>query len=898
MEHLRRAIDSVGRHEQAVAVGLGPHGLDQLILDEANQPTISNSGDVILSARCPDDALGALLLKLVTDSCAALGDGSKRLLLMVLAGLRQFLRSGLHPHAFQAALAAQVLQCVVPAAVLHVPLAPGHEGAAAEALHALISTHLGGKLGGPAASAHLAACLKDLVLMQLAAASRAGLSAAEALSSLASQPPLFRLPSSCPHLSRLLPGVLLGEGPLSGGMAAGAASELRSPIFLALSCPLDGEPLSCVSTAPTLLLPGGGSSGNCKDSNRDSSRHDTHDTPPTTNNNHNKGSSGRDNHDTPTTTHGGCGGGGGLAALQAAQLELLRQRVELLAERGVTLLLLAGRPPAGAVQLCQQYGICLVAGLDEQDLARACAASAASTSAAGGGGTAPLTRAGLAALRTAPLGRAVAARVVGMGPRRGLLLEFDQEAAMGQAACTLLLCGTTEVAVRQAARAVQRCLISLAAAVGSMARPRPRPHPHPRSGHPRLQPQPQQQEGDEEEEAGDEQQEEEEEVECLVFVAGGGGFEGLLEGQLRELEGVALRGRPARGEGGEEEPRGQEEEEEEDVGRAAAAEAAAVSQLVGSLRVLHAMAAAVPVALTGATPAAAAPVTTATTTTVAAVTTVAAAACGGDGGGGGGDGGGGSRGAGGLSGASLAAVRRGQREALLQVHALRQAQLHALSRGQVSRAGLVVPSAALSSAGHQGRGNPMRHLRSGEDAAAAAGDTAAAGVAAGGVAAAAGVLPSTATGTAAGTAPAAAAAAAGGCNSNSSSSRCSSSSSFAVCDAVSCGVVEAAAVVSSLWSAAVEVLGQVLRIDGAALSATRRPTGRQQLQGGLAAAGGLQLAGPAPVAVPRVRRGGGGRGGKRQRQGRQAVGAGGGLSTSDGSDGEEDEGDGSGDSDW
>ncbi|GLC50624.1 hypothetical protein PLESTB_000400600 [Pleodorina starrii] len=597
MAHLQRALASIARQEHAMSVGLGPHGLDQLLIDEANQPVITNSGDVILSSASPDDALGALILKLVADSCASLGDASKRVLLMVLSGLRQYLRSGLHPHTFQHDLAAQVLQCVVPSAVLHVPLPPGGPqpgDEAAEALHALIRTHLVGKAGGQAAEQRLADCLQELVLLQLRAAAAAGRTAAEALSSLRDGLPLARLPGAPPSQTRLLRGVVLGEGPLAG---PGVAGPLTSPTFIALSCPLDGEAITCVRQSA-----GGVDAPN----------------------------------------DGGGGGGGPAVAIrvvseaqrgevEAAAVELLRQRIAMLAERGVELLLLCHRPPPIATQLCHQYGITLVAGLDEQDAARACAA---------GGGGPPLSRSGLAALAAAPLGRAAAARVVGLGPRRAVLLEFGERQwqAAGEAACTLLLCGVSEVAVRQAARAVRRCLISLAAAVGSMdyddAAAAAAAAAAPAAGG----------------------------VECLVFVAGGGGFEGLLELQLRELMDVARRGPSGDNveEGGDKGGEGQEgvAETAAEVAEAAAAEAGSVSELVASLRILHAMAAAVPRALTGA--------------------------AGGGGGGVTGRGGGGQQ------------QLRAQREALLQVQQLRQCQAEVLRSNELVRCGLLVPSAALS----------------------------------------------------------------------------------------------------------------------------------------------------------------------------------------------------------
>ncbi len=188
------------------------------MLDEANQPMIASFGDVLLAqaggpgpssdgagglpALATPDALGLLILKLVLvsnawvlhlapsgcccaqqrgtcpvsraamvriasqDSCGTGGDGTKRLLLMVTAGLKEAVRLELTAHDFQAALASQVtlvaslkgphscrsdrgpasrrsqhpetcaatlcvrhlcrscqvLDCVVPYAVLHVPL--------------------------------------------------------------------------------------------------------------------------------------------------------------------------------------------------------------------------------------------------------------------------------------------------------------------------------------------------------------------------------------------------------------------------------------------------------------------------------------------------------------------------------------------------------------------------------------------------------------------------------------------------------------------------------------------------------------------------------------------------------------------------------------------------------
>ncbi|KXZ48393.1 hypothetical protein GPECTOR_28g800 [Gonium pectorale] len=690
MHWLERALASISQQELAVALSLGPHGLDHLVIDEANQPVIANSGDVILSATSPDDALGALLLRLATDSSASLGDATKRVLLMVTAGLRQFIRSGLHPLAFQSALAAQVLECVVPAAVLHVPLAPllgggGGGGAPAEqereqageatqALQALIATHLGGKVGGPAASHHIADVLREAVELQLRAAARAGVSAAEALAALRDAPPLARLTGPPPEASVLLPGVLLTEAPLNPGAAAACGLDRQvRPAFLALTCPLDGEALGCVPPA------GGDGDG--------------------------YGSG--DGHGVVVDSERG------RQAAARSAAELLRAKVAAMAARGVKLLLLCGR-----------------------------------------GG----------------------------------------------------------------------------------------------------------QEGAQEGEAGEGQ-------ECLVFVAGGGAFESLLELQLRELMDAAQRGVGPLPEVPASEEEEEEEEEEgvehgggEDGGRerggvwsaadlalAAAAEAPAKSQLLASLRVLHAMAAVVPLVLAGGGSAAA--------------------------------GGGGSGSGGGPSVASGPAWRA-QHEALTQVTALREAQGRALAADCVSCSGLVVPAAAYSfhrralpglrtglattdittatsAASPDGGTVPGVRCLGAADAAGSTADFAPSGrsaEAAAGIGAEATGGGGGRGGGGAGRGDLASTAAADG-GKRGSAYVCErpvlGGHAFVVADAVGAGVVEAAAVVASAWSAAVEVLVQVLRIDGAVLAASR-PTGRGA--GGSGAA--LRVAGPPAAAAPRARRGG------------------------------------------
>ncbi|GIL76498.1 hypothetical protein Vretimale_6027 [Volvox reticuliferus] len=507
----------------------------------------------------------------------------------------------------------------------------------------------------------------------------------------------------------------------------------HSPTFLALSCPLDGEAITCVSGGNAAI-----------------------------------------NDMTASPLGSAAGGGGGppvaiqvvseahRGEVEAAAAELLQQRVALLAERGVNLLLLCGRPPPAATQLCHQHGICLVAGLDEQDVARACAA---------GGAAAPLTRAGLRVLAEAQLGRASAARVVLLGTRRAILLEFTEQQwqAAGQAACTLLLCGVSDAAIKQSVREVRRCLISIAAAVGTMAQ-----HgidAHARSGA----------------EGGHGC------GECLVFVAGGGGFEGLLEFQLRELSDVAKKGLPT----SQTDEKVEEEEDLDDVelsnagvavaetGTAAeaavdgvedaAAEARAASELLASLRVLHAMAAVVPMALTGAS------------------------------------GGGGGRGT---------SQRRVRREALLQVHALRQSQAAVLQRGELVRCGLVVPSAAASFHGRALHGVSGEEALEGWEAPFLRG--------ADGQSKTSFIREQPAIG---------------------------GDGFVAVPNAVHYGVVEAAAVAVSAWNHAVDVVRQVIRIEGAPVAAVSG----SQLRGG--GDGGVQVtvAGPAAVKMPRARRGGGGR---------------------------------------
>ncbi|KAG2437886.1 hypothetical protein HXX76_005503 [Chlamydomonas incerta] len=808
MAHLGAALASLARVEHVVAETFGPHGPDQLLTDEANQATITNDGSVILSCAAPEDPLAALLLKLITDSCSATGDGCKRLLAMVLAGLRQFLRSGLHPLTFQAALAAQVLECVVPSAVLHVPLAPSYESEAAEAVRALIATHLGAKLGGAAAAAHLGQCLQELVLLQLEAAARAGISAAQALAGLSADPPLVRLPGAAPDQSRVMPGLVLREGPFGSGALPAMAALERGPVpFLALTCPLEGETIGIADTSSAKAAAGKMTSamaaGQAVAAEGDQQRQQ----PAVA---------------VLVTT---------AAEREQAQFELvaqLRRRLTAVASRGAKLLLLCGRPPDQAAQLCAEQGLVLVAGLEEQEVAQACAV----------GGTVPLARAGLAELAAAPMGWAAAARVIGLGGRRALLLEFDAAAsASAQVARSLLVCGPTEAAVRQSARGLTRCLVSLSAAVGTMARPPAQSAAHEAAGGgtPGRQ---QEDEGPEGEDADT--------VECLVFVAGGGGFEGLLELQLRELLAVATRGpdaaageeededEAAMGRGGEAAAAGQQAAavqlspaEAAAVGEAAAEEAASLSQLAGSLRVLHAMAAAVPLSLAG-----------------------------------------GRVGASGSGSEPTAINRRRQREALLQVHALRRAQAAALRHGLVSTGGLVVPAAAFS---HCGRALRRTRAEAGHPAAdrrpPGAADTSGPGD---GQVGRSGMPTGEGEGREEGGAGRASASARGAevAPAESGASRSGDRSGaggddggvqwrpllggydFAAADAVSHGVLEPAAVAAGLWSAAVEVLVQVLRIDGGALSAVRCSR-----SGG----GGprLQVAGAAPAAArARVRRGG------------------------------------------
>ncbi|GIL64082.1 hypothetical protein Vafri_18061 [Volvox africanus] len=200
------------------------------------------------------------------------------------------------------------------------------------------------------------------------------------------------------------------------------------------------------------------------------------------------------------------------------------------------------------------------------------------------------------------------------------------------------------------------------------------------------------------------------------------------------------------------------------------------AQLLASLRVLHAMAAVVPMALTGAS------------------------------------GGGGGR---------STSERRAQREALLQVHALRQVQAAALQRGEVVRCGLVVPSAAASFHGRALRGV------SGEEAAGACEGP---------------LLDVT-----------------NGQNKTSfirEQPPIGGDAFVAVPNAMLYGVVEPAAVAVSAWNHAVDVLRQVVRIEGSPVAAV---SGQQQRGGGDAGAP-VTVAGPAPVKIPRARRGGGGTG--------------------------------------
>lgn len=193
--------------------------------------------------------------------------------------------------------------------------------------------------------------------------------------------------------------------------------------------------------------------------------------------------------------------------------------------------------PEAATQHCLRLGICLVAGVPDDDLARAAAA----------GGTLPLASVTIGALQAAPLGAASGCRHVGLGPsRRCMLLEFGGDGdgdGDGQAAAvtasTLLLCGPSEALVLQYARAVGRCLRGLAAAVGTMERPPPSPPPGPAVGGDDDPGRGCQAGGEGDGDGGDDG--DGEVVECLVFVAGGCCFEACLAAQLDELADLAKR---------------------------------------------------------------------------------------------------------------------------------------------------------------------------------------------------------------------------------------------------------------------------------------------------------------------------------------------------------------------
>lgn len=188
---------------------------------------------------------------------------------------------------------------------------------------------------------------------------------------------------------------------------------------------------------------------------------------------------------------------------------------------------------------------------------------------------------------------------------------------------------------------------------------------------------------------------------------------------------------------------------------------------------------------------------------------------------------------------SMLAARHGLCGHHPQVHELRRLQAEALARGALVTAGLCCPSAAYSFHGrahlHDPAPRPLSSPGSGSEAAPPA---AASGPPAGWVQAGAGAT-------------------------NVSVSvrerpEFGGVRLVVAADAAAHGVVEPAAVAASLWGHAVDVLTQVVRIDGRALPAVRAAGGRGAAQKGSGPF--VAVDSGAGSSRPRVRRGGVGAG--------------------------------------
>eukprot|EP00798_Chlamydomonas_sp_ICE-L_P027123 gene27123-2351_t len=227
MRQLQEASDAVREVEALLSSSLGPLGADKVLVTDANQVLISNAGIDMLNVLSPPDPLTSLLIKAVKVFHERHGDGSKRLLLLLAAGLKQ----------------SQVVSDAAREVVTDLCVASPS-----------LSTPEGGDVKSASGSYSAGNLRQDLVLHHLAARED-DVTGGEVIQDLAYDPPICLIPGSTVSNSRLLKGVIIHQG-----MASRHMPRTISPVkFVVIHGPLDLAFKSTGSNQAASLVVGSGS---------------------------------------------------------------------------------------------------------------------------------------------------------------------------------------------------------------------------------------------------------------------------------------------------------------------------------------------------------------------------------------------------------------------------------------------------------------------------------------------------------------------------------------------------------------------------------------------------------------------------------------------------------------
>lgn len=409
---LQLVADEVGILEGFLRSSFGPLGADKMVLNEANSIMVTNAGEHLLAALHVEHPLTKMVVSSATDTSAQLGDGCKSVICMVAAGLRQACREAEAASASCTqpgllSLAQALSQLLAPASdaaaeffrsmCLNVPC--GNLDLLEAAMHALLRTSFGNKVGAAAAS-HLAQLLTDFVTCQLpgfsqqsamsavsggacastnAAAGAGGQGSSlsgqrhdaalqqlrELLSAQRLSPSIILLPGAPVTRSRLLPGLLLSQGWASRFMPL----SLSPAAFVVLCCPMDGVR---IAAAPATLSLG---------SPADALRY------------------------------------------QQQTESYLHQKLQALKARGVAAVVCTHRVPEPVAAACLQHGLNLVSAVEEHEARRLCSAA----------GILPVGAFALDELKRAGVGQAASCSEIALGPRRALMVVLDAPGGEAQA---------------------------------------------------------------------------------------------------------------------------------------------------------------------------------------------------------------------------------------------------------------------------------------------------------------------------------------------------------------------------------------------------------------------------------------------------------------------------------